>query len=110
VTAVLAGDRREYFRPGLCREVGEGQADQRVPCEDFIVQTPVEIATASEQVRMWRDPPASMKCVGGHISESPLADGREAQAQADPRDLAFVSVRAYTKIGLNSPFESINHA
>jgi hypothetical protein len=45
------------------------------------------------------------RCYGGHIGENPLVDRREAEAQADPRDLAFISVQPHLKIGLNSPFE-----
>jgi hypothetical protein len=43
-------------------------------------------------------------CSGGHVSENPLVDRREVEAQADPRDLAFISVQPL-KIGPNSPFK-----
>ena len=51
--------------------------------EDFIVQTPAEIATASEQVPMWRDTLASMKCVAAVISAKALSrmDARRKRRQ-----------------------------
>jgi hypothetical protein len=51
---------------------------------------------------MARHPGVDELCFGGHISEKHLVDGREAEAQADPRDLAFVSVQPYL-VGLNRP-------
>jgi hypothetical protein len=47
----------------------------------------------------------SRRPCGGHISENPLVDGHEAEAQADPRDLAFVSVQPHLKIGPDRPFK-----
>lgn len=38
------------------------------------------------------------RCCGGQISENPLADGREVEAHAGPRDLAFLSVEPHLSL------------
>ena len=78
--AILDQLNKDYIRSGQFNDV---KRFSEFLAEDFIVQTPAEIATASEQVPMWRDTLASMKCVAAVISAKalPRMDARRKRRQ-----------------------------